>query len=233
MADWAARQPFYPENLGDYPDWVTNFGLVAPYGECQCGCKGLTSRTTLVNENGETIRIDCKRCLPSHKASKKTPSQLFGNHVIIRECYPDQCWAWRGKIHSQGYGVFTYRGDEIYAHRFSYEYYFGEIPDGLHVLHKCDNPPCCKPEHLFLGTNADNVADAVAKNRNVRGERVGTAKLTADMVARIKLELLVGKASRRLLGQQYGVSERAIAKIASGETWAHVSINSRGEKDDV
>lgn len=229
MADWAAqgiRFAYFPDDLDNYPPWVAAHGLVAPYGECQCGCGESTTTTTKRDGKGEVLRLDHKRCLPCHKASKQTAEELFWNHITRNQFDTDECWTWTGKIHSQGYGVFTYRGKEIYAHRFSFAIHNEPVPEKMHVLHKCDNPPCSNPKHLFPGTNADNVADAVAKNRNVRGERVGTAKLTVDMVRKIKDELLRGDISKDKIGERYSVSGAAIRKIAKGQTWAHISLHS-------
>lgn len=216
------RQIYFPDNLLDYPAWVAKYGLAEPYGTCQCGCGNVTN---LIASDGEA-RHDIaqhKRCLQCHKACKPTANELFWSH-IVRENDPNACWQWKGKIHSQGYGIFTFRGKEIYAHRFSHEYHFGEIPSGLWALHKCDNPPCCNPNHLFLGTNADNVADAVAKGRNLRGEAVGTSKLTEEAVIQIKTRLLREKTTQTSLAIEYGVSQRAIGKIANGATWKHIHV---------
>src|SRR4030095_15726266 len=79
----------------------------------------------------------------------------------------ETCWTWIGSLHSAGYGIINRRRDTaIRAHRVSYEMAFGPIPEGLHVLHHCDNPPCVRPDHLFLGTAVDNVNDMMAKGRN-------------------------------------------------------------------
>ncbi|RSK29880.1 HNH endonuclease signature motif containing protein [Hymenobacter metallilatus] len=77
----------------------------------------------------------------------------------------DRCWVWQRGLNRTGYGQFCVFGSNIYAHRFSYSLHFGPIPDGMVICHKCDNPSCVRPEHLFLGTYSDNTQDAVQKGR--------------------------------------------------------------------
>lgn len=77
----------------------------------------------------------------------------------------DACWPWSGNRIAKGYGIFTHRGRNAGAHRTAYQYAVGQIPDGLWVLHRCDNPPCCNPAHLWLGTATDNNRDMIAKGR--------------------------------------------------------------------
>jgi HNH endonuclease len=81
----------------------------------------------------------------------------------------DGCWGWTGKPNGAGYGAMRVNGRTTRAHRVSWVIHNGSIPLGIHVLHRCDNPPCCNPDHLWLGTNADNMADKVRKNRQARG----------------------------------------------------------------
>lgn len=86
------------------------------------------------------------------------------------------CWLWNRGRTSSRYGSTTYEGARWLAHRLSYMYHVGRIPDGLHVLHRCDNPPCINPDHLFLGTHTDNMRDSNAKERN--GSRTRPEKLS-------------------------------------------------------
>ena len=101
----------------------------------------------------------------------------------------DSCWNWTGGKMPKGYGIFNYDKSRL-AHRASYSLFKGDIPDGMNVCHKCDNPQCTNPDHLFLGTQKDNLADMTRKGRRVnaapKGERHGRAKLTLRQVSFIK-----------------------------------------------
>lgn len=135
---------------------------------------------------------------------------------------PDECWEWRGgRLDPKGYGGF-YRRDirkPVRAHRFSYELAHGPIPDGLFVCHRCDNPPCVNPAHLFSGTTDQNMADMVAKGRQVRAENVNTAILTAEQAKAIRLRYAAGETNHWRLGREYGVTGAAIRLIVTGVNW--------------
>jgi hypothetical protein len=90
------------------------------------------------------------------------------------------CWIWKGPKSVNGYGSFQYRRTSNSAHRIAFEFLKGPIPEGLQVLHRCDNPPCVNPEHLFLGTNLDNVKDKVQKGRQRRNHCKRGHELTGD-----------------------------------------------------
>lgn len=129
------------------------------------------------------------------------------------------CWLWTGATAGKGYGALSAEGVLRYAHRFSFEKFRGPIPAGLHVLHRCDNPPCCNPDHLFIGTRTDNMHDASVKGRLRNRERNPQAKLTEAAVAEIRERYLRGGISRRALGEEYGVNEATIGKAVRGKTW--------------
>ena len=137
-----------------------------------------------------------------------------------------ECLVWTAGRHGQGYGQFhTGReGDRkmSYAHRVAYEIYVGPIPKGLLVLHRCDNPPCVRPEHLFVGTEMDNIRDRDAKGRQngPRGEAHHSAKLCVREVREIRELHAVEKCS--VLAKKYGVSEAAISKVGLRLTWKSV-----------
>ncbi len=134
----------------------------------------------------------------------------------------DGCWLWTGCIKRDGYGKVRISQRSFIAHRVSWELSFGAIPDFLHVLHRCDNPACVRPEHLFLGTQRDNVADMDAKGRrgevNMRGERHPQARLTEADVRLIRSSL----EHRSVLARRFGVTGQAITDVRRRKSWKHV-----------
>src|SRR6266480_4259989 len=98
----------------------------------------------------------------------------------------DGCHEFVGARSDKAYGMMKVGGRKVYAHRVAYELFIGPIPKGMHVLHKCDFRRCCNPEHLFLGSRGDNIADMVAKGRHAQEERNGKAILTAREAAEVK-----------------------------------------------
>jgi hypothetical protein len=128
------------------------------------------------------------------------------------------CWEWtKGRV-DQGYGRLSVGDGEVRAHRLSYEIAFGPIPDGMMVCHHCDNPPCCNPNHLFLGTALDNSDDKVAKRRHLFGMGHHKAKLTDDDVRTIRAD---GRMQIELAAA-YGVTQGLIGMIKRREIWAHI-----------
>lgn len=138
---------------------------------------------------------------------------------------PDACWPWTEGTTSDGYGQLGVgsRTDgsktTLLAHRIAYQLKHGAIPDGLFVCHDCDNPPCCNADHLFLGTQRDNIRDAAEKGRRAIGERHPQAKLTDTEVRAIRAAL----GTQREIAARYGVSHATVGMIQRGEIWAHVS----------
>jgi HNH endonuclease len=127
---------------------------------------------------------------------------------------PDGCWLWMGAHNSRGYGRFKIKGRLECAHRVAWTIYRGPIPKGMQVLHRCDQPRCCNPEHLFLGTHMTNVIDALQKGRTAK------MKLTADDVAVIR------QTPRSIthveLARRLGVGAQTIADARAGRTWRHL-----------
>lgn len=143
----------------------------------------------------------------------------------------DTCWLWTGAT-SSGYGVIGIGGHDggwAYAHRLSWEWTNGPIPAGMYVLHRCDVPRCCNPDHLFIGTQADNIRDMVIKRRGWRqqpgnapkGEQHPMARLTEGNVRALRARWHVGE-SFASLAQAFGITTTHARRIALGEAWRHV-----------
>lgn len=164
----------------------------------------------------------------------------------------DTCWLWLGKLDKDGYGRLRVDGLHVKAHRYAYELQNGDIPDGMLVCHKCDNPQCVNPDHLFLGTCADNIADRNAKGRTASGDsnasrkypgirklgkrhwwakgqphhpqgtKNGRSKLSESDVLEIRRLWDEGEYTKVALGKQFGVSDVIILKVIRRQLWAHV-----------
>lgn len=131
---------------------------------CECGCGEPTSIAKSSDATRGYIKGQPMRFIPGHYArTQKPPTEKRFWERVNKQ--PDGCWLWTGTTNLRGYGILARNNTMQLAHRFSYELHKGVIPDGMFVCHSCDNPPCVNPDHLWLGTNADNVSDMVAKGR--------------------------------------------------------------------
>lgn len=133
-----------------------------------------------------------------------------------------ECWEWPHGLTTGGYAILVHHYERQYVHRLSYEYHVGPIPAGLFVCHRCDNRRCCNPNHLFLGTAADNNADMVEKGRHRPNPRRGTshrlAKLDDEKVRYIRSSTKTG----RSLAEELGVAETLISRVRKRQCWPHV-----------
>lgn len=148
-------------------------------------------------------------------------SRLMKNRLINTET---QCWEWTGTKSKGGYGQFTVRGIGYKPHRVSASLFLGfPLSSNLAVCHKCDNPSCFNPQHLFVGTFSENIRDAVQKGRwiHTRGEKNGRAKLSEDDVLQIRLALAFG-ASVATMAKRFGMSFKTVSKIKLRQRWAHI-----------
>jgi len=151
----------------------------------------------------------------------------FWEKVIITE----GCWLWTASRHDFGYGQMGTHGHAsvpIHAHVASWILHFGPVPEGLCVCHTCDNPPCVRPHHFFLGTKADNLSDMRRKGRGAIGEHHGMAKLTEREAIEIRRRYIRGNRWRPggnavALATEFGVSLSAVWAIARGDNWTHIN----------
>lgn len=149
----------------------------------------------------------------------------FLDKVIFSDT--SECWNWTAAANNMGYGVFRKDGKNVLAHRTIYEVLVGQIPDGLNLLHSCDNPLCCNPRHLNPGTQKDNVHDAMSKGRNSKppirvGEKNNKSKLREFQIIEIRNLISENKHTHRKIAHMYGVSAAVISNIGKRRTWNHV-----------
>lgn len=132
----------------------------------------------------------------------------------------DGCWIWSGSVQKAGYGVVAFNRKCILAHRLSWMAHNGDIPKGLFVCHKCDNPPCINPDHLFLGTALDNANDRDSKHRGYdrRGTKNGRSKLSEISVQEIRLRF-ASKENRKGIALDFGIGLTQLRRIANGVHW--------------
>jgi len=139
------------------------------------------------------------------------------------------CWLWIGSVNRDGYGTFgDYSGHVISTHKFSYQLFYGNVPDGLYVLHTCDTPNCVNPEHLYAGAQKQNMLDRKLRGRHgfhvhpetrLYGTRNGSAKLNWEKVRNIRQEYLLNPTYHYLIAQKYKVSRATITLILENKSW--------------
>lgn len=137
----------------------------------------------------------------------------------------DTCWNWIGTLNpTMAYGYFYYEGKRLRAHRFSFAFHVGPITKGLLVLHKCDNPSCVNPAHLYLGTSQDNSNDKMLRGRDNKEKGVDrwSAKLTENDVRAMRIDYVSHKFGCKQLGKKYGVHPSIAWKIVNNKSWTHL-----------
>ncbi len=200
----------YPKRI--IPD-ADRAAIVESY--LSCGSRQATSRRM-----GYSQRIVIRVL-----AEEQIPQFRFRNEATFwsRVKKSDGCWEWQGKIkrgRTGGYGLLMWKGEpDARAHRVAYELSHGPIPSGKLVCHTCDNPPCCRPDHLFLGTSLENMQDAKAKGRIVRGHCVGSAKLTEQQVKEVRERHALGESGVNI-AHSLSVTPSMIYRILAGLAWS-------------
>ena len=202
---------------------------------CRCGCGRFSSVVGAALSGGHIQSCGClnreKNAILVLNVALVTAAQTQRFWSNVARGRPDDCWPWIGWLKGDGYGGFRIAGKAFRAHRIAYFLNRPFADQNMHVLHKCDNPRCCNCRHLFLGTQRDNVHDAMAKGRlrskakGRPGEANHNAKLTTKQVIEIR-RLWRSHTALRLtqkqLGRRFGVGRAAIAHIVAHRNWAHV-----------
>ena len=136
----------------------------------------------------------------------------------------DGCWLWNGSLNNKGYGEIggDAGGPNVLAHRASWKIHFGELPNNVGVLHRCDNPRCVNPSHLFLGTQKVNMLDCKAKGRTTLGERNRHAKLTNENILEIRSMADAGMLQTEI-ARLFNISASTISMIVNKKHWSHIA----------
>lgn len=161
----------------------------------------------------------CSR-ICADKVKEQDTVTRFWKYTVVA---PDGCWQWTGARDSDGYGLLTTRRSgsirHMRMHRLSWEIHHGPIPDGLFVLHRCDNPPCARPDHLFLGNNKENATDRHMKGRTIgaaKGERNPMARLSDGAVDELRAAVASGITYAKV-GAMFGVTSGHVSDIINGK----------------
>lgn len=162
-------------------------------------------------------RIKARRAAALGVPVEDYDAAYFGSFVD-RSAGEAACWPWMGTLSHDGYGLFCVKRKWRKASRVALKFSGANVPDDMCVCHTCDNRRCCNPAHMFLGTNADNTADKVAKGRQSRGGAV--SKLTADQVRIMRTDAASGL-THAALSRQYGISRPSVSAIVRRKTWKH------------
>ena len=186
------------------------------------GCDTKSRTNGLCNKHAVRLRVT--GTTDDGPKAHASATDRFWRHV---EKNDGACWLWKGGFRG-AYGKMQVGGkcsQSISAHRFSFELHNGPIPDGMIVMHKCDNPPCVNPDHLKIGTYKDNMDDMAAKGRRVVGSLSGEdnprSKLTEDLVRYIRANPHRG---HKDIADELGISPNAVRWVRIGRTWRHVCL---------
>lgn len=193
-----------------------------PYGYCHCGCGQKTNIAKQTKARIGAVKGKPYRYLPNHfRPYCDSIESRFWSRVDLA-VGENECWNWTGYLNKSGRGCISWEGRKIHASRMAYILTHGGIPDNLFVCHKCDNPRCVNPKHLFLGTPRDNVMDMIQKGRMCLGEQKPEHKLTASDVRQIRIDIASGLKTQDQLAEEYGVAQSTISKAVLRKTWKDV-----------
>lgn len=193
---------------------------------CKCDCGNEKIAVGIYLTTGRTKSCGCLTCPTEKEFDQRTRDRIKKYTQIDTET---GCWNWTGFIYSFGYGLTSHKGKDILAHRASWKVFKGDIPNGMYVLHKCDNRKCVNPDHLFIGTAKDNTQDMIAKGRARskpnKGINHGCAKLDEKRVNEIKEYKKQGMCNSDI-AKIYNINSNTVQKIVNGKIWKHIFVDS-------
>lgn len=146
--------------------------------------------------------------------------KILNNIQVNKET---ECWEWQKSTNTDGYGSFVLHGTLYSVHRLSYELFVNKIPINKQILHSCDNPACCNPTHLRVGTLYDNVQDRQDRNRQARGITHGRHKLTEEEIISIRNLYATGKYIQQDIADEFNISRSHICNILNDKFWKHIT----------
>lgn len=173
--------------------------------KCDCGNEVIVQLNNL--KTNHTTSCGCAMAKEIEYEVNENGCHICTNHFLDKDGYPKK----RNGNKKESISRRIYRET------------FGEFNPELLVCHRCDNPNCINPEHLFLGTQKENIADAVAKGRNAIGSKCGKAVINEDIAKQIKQMILTGT-KRAVIAKQFGISPKIVSDIKTGKTWRHVTL---------
>lgn len=182
---------------------------------CDCGTKTVSSSRHLLS--GQSSSCGCYR-IERTQEKRASEAKSFESRLARTET---GCLEWQGSRDRRGYGTLRSGGRDYKAHRVAYERAYGPITDGRFVCHTCDNPPCCEPAHLFLGTPKENSQDCVRKKRQSYGSRQYASKVNDHIVRQIRR--LSGTMTQQAIAGMFGIDQTTVSKIVCRISWAHVT----------
>lgn len=187
---------------------------------CECGCGQPTHLAKLHDKRYGHVPGKPNRFLPGHYLKHLHRQPPLDDKFWSLVLKTDGCWLWQGSLNSAGYGRLKYHQKFYFAHRLAYMLAYGEIMPGVAVCHRCDNPRCVRPDHLFLGTTADNNADRERKGRTCAGQAHKWTRLTPTQVREIRHRYAEGGITKAALAREYHVWPSAIGQIIRRKCWA-------------
>jgi len=180
------------------------------YWKCLCDCGNEKIARSDALKNSTTTHCGCEMSFENIR------NRIFDKNYIIKE---NGCWEWKSNRDKGGYPKIA---GTTSGHRYSFERYIGKIPKGKLVCHSCDNRGCVNPDHLFLGNHKENMDDCCKKNRQARGEKTASSKLTEKNVGEINRLYNEGNITQKELGIKFGVTLGSIHRILAKRSWKHV-----------